>query len=274
MLKISLEYKDTVPLECERLRPDTLATLTPFDIQNIPCWRGNKIVALGDLARIEGDSSDGHLLLEGDWSRVKRIGQAMESGRLEIDGPAGMHAGSGMKGGHLLIRGDAGDWTAAEMKGGFLEIEGNAGHGLGAGYAGARSGMRGGQILIRGNAGNELGSLMRRGLIVVTGSAGDFAGLGMIAGSLVLLGGCGIRPGAAMKRGSIVCGQAPASILPSFSEPVQDRPLWLELLRKDLALLGLQAPFAHLPVTRHWNISRGDRVALGLGELLWPVRPL
>lgn len=270
MLKIALDYKDTVPLECERLRPDTVASLSPFDIHNLPVWRGNKVTGMGELARISGDPADGHLVLEGDWSRVKRIGQAMESGRLEIDGPAGMHAGSGMKGGILKIKGDAGDWAGAEMKGGMLEIQGNAGHCTGAGYAGARSGMRGGQIIIRGNAGNELGSLMRRGLIVVAGTTGDFAGLGMIAGSLVLLGGCGFRPGAAMKRGSIVCGKKPASILPSFSDPVEDHPLWLGLLRKHLTTLGLGGPHECLPTPGGWNLSRGDRVALGLGELLWP----
>lgn len=271
MLRIALDYQDSVPLECERLRPDQIASLSPFDIRNLPVWRGNKVVALGDLARIEGDPADGHLLLEGDWSKVKRIGQAMTSGRLEIAGPVGMHAGSGMKGGTLKIQGDAGDWAGAEMKGGLLEIAGNAGNGVGAGYAGARSGMRGGQIVIRGNAGHELGSLMRRGLIAVAGSTGEFAGLGLIAGNLILLGGCGVRPGAAMKRGSIVCGKPPASILPSFSDPTQDRPLWLELLRKHLVSLGLGERLASWNPSGVWNIARGDRVTLGLGEILWPA---
>lgn len=269
MLRLKLDYSDSIPLEVEGFTPDQLSSLSIKQIQNIPLWQGNRKWNLGDMARIEGSPEREHLILEGDWSKVKRIGQGMKTGLLEIHGASGWHTGSGMKGGKLIVHGNAGDWSGAEMRGGLLEIHGNGGNSLGAGYPGARSGMRGGEILVHGNAGNEIGGILRRGLIVVLGTTGDFAGLGMIAGSLILMGGCGIRPGAAMKRGSIVCGRKPLSILPSFSPPNHDRPLWLNLLKNHLNTLGVPNLDQLLPSHQSWNISKGDRVALGMGELLW-----
>ncbi|GFP24186.1 formylmethanofuran dehydrogenase subunit C, partial [Candidatus Hakubella thermalkaliphila] len=53
------------------------------------------------------------------------------------------------------------------------------------------------------------------GLIVIGGRAGDFVGAFLIAGTIVVLGPVGLRPGAGMKRGTIVAFQEP-DLLPTF----------------------------------------------------------
>lgn len=276
MLTLRLEYGDGVPLEAPAIRPDQLTGKSLVEIQHLPIWRGNATVPLGEVAKVFGDPVDGSITLEGDWSRVRRLGEAMISGFLRVRGPAGMHLGARMKGGLIEIDGDASDWAGAEMRGGVIRIRGNAGNLLGAGYRGARSGMRGGTILVGKNAGDEVGSLLRRGVISILGKTGDHAGTGMIAGTLALWGGCGIRPGAGMRRGSIVCGKRPGSLLPSFSPEIRVIPAWLELLAGHLRGLGQDLssvkPLARDPYLPNapWNLCRGDLLGMGMGEILWP----
>lgn len=155
MLTIRLEYGDSVPLEAGGIRPDLFLDKTLADLENILIWRGNRTIPLGEVGRIFGDPSKGIISLEGDWSRVRRLGEGMTSGILRVRGPAGMHLGAMMKGGFIQIDGDAGDWAGAEMRGGILNIQGNAGNQLGGAYIGSRTGMRGGTILVGKNAGNE-----------------------------------------------------------------------------------------------------------------------
>ena len=47
------------------------------------------------------------LVFEGDVSRVKRIGQNMSAGEIEINGNVDMHCGFAMKGGKVVINGNA-----------------------------------------------------------------------------------------------------------------------------------------------------------------------
>lgn len=271
MLCVTLEYRDSIPLECPDLVPDRLAMMSLAEISRLELWQGNQKLKLGDLATLSGTPTDGVVRLLGDWGKVKWLGKGMSGGCLEIMGDCGMHTGSAMKGGKLLVWGNASDWAGGEMRGGLLDIRGSAGHSLGAGYPGARSGMRGGTILVGGDCGGETGAVMRRGLIVVRGKAGPFVGAGMIAGNLVFGKGCGIRPGAAMKRGSILCGAAPDSVLPSFSEPRKDSAVWIALLRAHGCEAGFPEWETLLPWDGPWMVTRGDRVSLGMGELIWPA---
>ena len=275
MLTIRLEYGDSVPLEAGGIRPDLFLDKTLADLENILIWRGNCTVPLGEVGRIFGDPSKGIISLEGDWSRVRRLGEGMTSGILRVRGPAGMHLGAMMKGGFIQIDGDAGDWAGAEMRGGVLNIQGNAGNQLGGGYIGSRTGMRGGTILVGKNAGNEVGSLMRRGVISVLGKGGDHAGAGMIAGSMAFWGGCGIRPGAEMRRGSILCGRKPDSLLPTFSQAISTQPEWIFLLANHLKGLGQDLSKSSLArgvngSKSKWLLCNGDLLGLGKGEILWP----
>ena len=141
-------------------------------------------------------------------------------------------------------------------------------HLLGAAYRGSPKGMRGGAILVEGAAGNEVGCVMRRGLIAV-GAAGDFAGVMMLAGSIFVLGRLGIRPGAGMKRGTLVTvardGDGPR-LLPTFRFDCEYRPPWLPLYARRLRALGFAMPDG-LAGTACRRYS-GDFTELGKGEIL------
>ncbi len=76
------------------------------------------------------------LVLEGDFSRFKRLGQGMGAGTMVIRGSVGFHAGALMNGGTLVIQGNAGDWLGAQMQSGLIRVEGSAGHFVGASLPG------------------------------------------------------------------------------------------------------------------------------------------
>jgi formylmethanofuran dehydrogenase subunit C len=257
----------TVPVEAESITPQAFLGKRVSDIEALPVLQGNATARLGDFFRVSGDA-DGVIRLAGDCSRVKYIGRGMTDGRIEIDGDAGMHLGAEMRGGEIHVRGNVGDWAGAEMRGGLLRVSGNAGHLLGAAYRGSPKGMRGGTILVEGAAGNEVGCVMRRGLIAV-GAAGDFAGVMMLAGSIFVLGRLGIRPGAGMKRGTLVTvgrdGDGPR-LLPTFRFDCEYRPPWLPLYARRLRALGFAVPDG-LAGTACRRYS-GDFTELGKGEIL------
>jgi len=106
-------------------------------------------------------------------------------------------------------------------------------------------------------------------LIAVGGAAGDFAGVMMLAGSLFVFGRLGIRPGAGMKRGTLVTvakdGKAPR-LLPTFRFDCEYRPPWLPLYARRLRALGFPVPEELLgtPCRRY----SGDFTELGKGEIL------
>ena len=268
-LTIHPRTEDAIPVEAEVLRADLLADKTLDEIRRLTVYHGNRSCAVGDCFELSGDSSDGELVLDGDFARVKMIGQGMGSGRIAVRGHAGMHLGAEMHGGSIDVEGDAGDWLGAEMRGGLIRVRGRAGHLVGGSYRGSASGMKGGAIVVAGNAGNEVGCGMRRGLIAIGGSVGDFAGFNFIAGTIVVSGGFGIRCGAGMRRGSIITlgdeKQQPA-LLPSFRYDCTYRPQFLALYLRQLRDWG----FAIDPAAMGGWFRRytGDLVALGKGEVL------
>jgi formylmethanofuran dehydrogenase subunit C len=266
MLTLRYRGTTTIPVEAECITPLHLAGKSPGEVAALPVQHGNAPAPLGEFFDVEGDASDGEVLIEGDCSRVKLVGANMPGGRITIRGNVGMHLGSEMTGGTIVVHGNAGDWVGAEMKGGHIHVHGDAGHLIGAAYRGGHIGMRGGAILIDGKVGNEVGAMMRRGLIAVGGACGDFPGVGMIAGSVLLFGECGIRAGAGMKRGSIVCaGPAPA-LLPTFRLACVYRPVFLRVYLKQLKTWGFVLDEALLDA--RWKRYSGDLVSLGKGEVL------
>jgi len=112
---------------------------------------------------------------------------------------------------------------------------------------------------------DEVGALMRRGLIAVLGDVGDFAGLFMIAGSLFVLGRLGMRPGAGMKRATIVTFH-PAELLPTFRYDCTYRPAFLRLLLEGLRTHGVAVGDEFLDGA--YRRYSGDFTALGKGEIL------
>jgi formylmethanofuran dehydrogenase subunit C len=263
-VRLTLRAAPRVPLEAPCVRPDAFASLTSAEIERLPVWQGRDQARIGDFFTVEGGSADDVRVL-GDVSRVKRLGEGMQGGRMVVEGRAGMHCGAAMSGGLLRIEGDAGDWAGAEMRGGVLEIRGSAGACAGAAYAGHPRGMRGGLLLVHGSAGERLGERMRRGTLAVTGGAGPCAGAHMVAGTLLVCGPLERGAGIGMKRGTLLAA-GPFELLPTFRYACTDRPGFLPLLFRSLEARGFPVPGR----LRSGAFRRygGDYADLGRGEIL------
>jgi formylmethanofuran dehydrogenase subunit C len=263
MLTLRSTYTGTIPVEAPCVAPDRLAGLNASQIAALPVQHGNRAAVLGDFFSIAGDSADADVVIEGDCSRIKWLGNKMSGGRLVIRSSVGTHLGSTMTGGTIEVHVDADDWAGAEMRGGLIRVYGSAGNHAGAAYPGSRRGMRGGELLVNGNAGDELGAVMRRGLIAVGGRVGEFAAAGMVAGSMFVFGPFGPNPGAGMKRGTLAAFGTAPELLPTFRYDCTYRPAFMDLYLRRLAAHGFVVR-AGGPFRRY----RGDLVALGMGEIL------
>jgi len=72
-------------------------------VDGITVAAGNRILPLTDvfLVEVEGTAADPsgvEVVLRGDNSRLKRIGEYMEAGKIRVEGNIGMHCGNFMKG--------------------------------------------------------------------------------------------------------------------------------------------------------------------------------
>ena len=208
-----------IPVEAEAIKPYNFAGKGKSEIESIAVWHGNKEVMLGSLfdVEIEGvdDKEETKILIDGDASRIKRIGERMTSGEITINGNVDMHCGAMMSGGKIIVNGDADAWAGREMRGGELVVEGNASNYLGAGYWGVEKGMRGGVIRVKGSAGDYVGEHMWGGEIIVKGNAGLLPGLNMSGGKIIIEGDA-ILPGGEMKGGMLVIKGKVLEMLPSF----------------------------------------------------------
>jgi formylmethanofuran dehydrogenase subunit C len=266
MLTLTFQGTGTIPIEAPVIVPDVLAGKSLAEIAALGVHHGNAQVPLADFFRIAGDPADGRITVEGDCSKVKRIGAGMKSGQIIIRGDAGMHLGTAITGGEIVVYGNAGDWLGAEMRGGRIHVHGSAGDHAGAAYRGSRTGIRGGEILIDGPAGCQIGANMRRGLIAVGGDVGDFAGVNLLAGSIFLFGSPGTRFGAGMKRGSLVLFAPKPELLPTFRFSCVYEPVFVSIYLKQLR----EWNFAPAQENRSHEFARycGDLLTLGKGEVL------
>ena len=214
------KYLFSVPVEAECISPDAFAGKNLDEIAKLLIWEGNKQRALGELFEIcaasIGKTEELSIQIQGDVSRVKRIGFSMSAGEIIVHGDAGVHLGEEMKGGRITVGRNADSWLGAMMKDGTIEVKGNAGDCVGAAYRGSVKGMQGGTIIIHGSAGNELGNFMRKGLIKVYGNAAQFAGLHMKNGAIIIMGSSDGRVGAEMTGGKIIVNGKLNDVLPTF----------------------------------------------------------
>jgi formylmethanofuran dehydrogenase subunit C len=118
---------------------------------------------------------------------------------------------------------------------------------------------------VAGRAGAEAGRRLRRGLIVIGGDAGACCGAEMIAGTIVVAGRTGAFAGAAMRRGSIIALGGVPRIGATFADGGVHDLIFLRLLARHLAALGLDGVTARLAPLRRWT---GDAAVGGTGELL------
>ncbi len=229
-----------ITVEAEVIRPDMFAGKKRIEIEGLPVWQGPAKLPLCEFFDVEIHGSQGNssteettIVIEGDVSRIKHIGQGMKAGRIEVLGTAGMHLGAEMVGGSILVRGDAGSWAGMEMKGGLIQVQGNAGDHVGSAYRGSWRGMTGGQILIEGNARSQLGGGLVGGQIVVEGNVENFCAIRQ-SGGIILVKGSAIRGvGAEMTGGTVaVCGKI-SRFLPGFVEVGREENLLVGDLQLD-----------------------------------------
>ncbi|MHA1504130.1 MAG: formylmethanofuran dehydrogenase subunit C [Candidatus Heimdallarchaeota archaeon] len=224
-IKLSLKKsyeKPHIPVEAEVISPDVFVEKSLEEIKQLLIWRGNKQLPLGDVFDISieptslNDLEHTEIILDGELSRFKRIGQKMTGGKISVLGSIGMHLGFEMKDGLIIVDGSADDFAGANMTGGFLHIKGNAGHYLGGSIRGDWRGMKGGKIKVDGNVGNETGIWMRKGLIEIGGNAPMFLGMHLHRGTIIVHGDVTERAGAEMTGGTIVILGKLVKNLPSF----------------------------------------------------------
>lgn len=251
------------------ITPASLAGLTVSQIERLAVTQGRQLLALADFFKVTCDdtsaNADGELLLEGDLSRVDRIGWQMAAGRIAATGSVGDYAGACMSGGELHIQGHAGSLVACEMAGGLLSIDGDVGDRAASHLPGSMDGMRGGTLIVRGRAGDRFGDRMRRGTAVVFGDVGDFLASRLVAGTIAVGGAAGAHVGFGMRRGSVVfAGSAPGAA-PTFVPALADAAVAWQLLARDIARYG--GPFAGLAARRPRR-HLGDLSSDGRGELI------
>ncbi len=208
----------TFPIIAECITPQDFQGKKLEEIAVLPVYEGNQEKTLCDLFKIEQNEAPlPTIVINGDASKVRRIGKKMKEGEIVINGGAGMHLGMEMKGGKITVKGDALGWTGAEMKGGTIEIFGNGGDYLASPFRAADVGMKGGLIIVHGDVGHDVAAGIRGGILKIEGSAGNFLGFHMSDGAIYVGKNIGGRAGAYMTGGKIIVGGTVDCILPTFS---------------------------------------------------------
>ncbi len=246
---ITFKLKKTteLPLEVEAICPDKLAGKKTDDIKKMVAYEGKATHELGEVFDISGKAgdkpADTNIVVQGSIMKLRRIGESMTAGEVEIFGDAGMHVGDMMKGGKIVVHGNADHYAASMMEGGELWIDGNAGDYLGAAYRGEWRGIKGGKIFVDGNAGFEIGAWMRgtkasqdkgEPLIHVKGNVQLHAGHHNHGGFMIIEGDAEGNAGSEMGRGDIVV-LGKTDPLASFSKDAAETT--------ELVALKLKGPF-------------------------------
>jgi formylmethanofuran dehydrogenase subunit C len=253
-------------LDLSPLIPQNLGAKTASEIEGIALQTTRERVTVGDVFRVrDGDRST--IAIEGGDARFDRVGMALSTGEIIVEGDVGIQAGRNMTGGRLTVRGSAGVFAASGMKGGTLEIAGDAGERLGGPLSGETIGMSGGLAHVRGNAGPRAGDRLRRGAILIDGRAGAYAGSRMIAGTLAIGEEAGDLPGYLMDRGTILLGRGATLLSPTFGDCGEHDLVAARLLADYIAEASKKlAKLLRRPLRRF----AGDMAALGKGEVLLP----
>ena len=254
-----------IMIEAEVIKPEAFAGKKKEEIEGLIIWQGAAQIPLAEFFDVDVNGSKGlvtpeetKIIIEGDVSRVKRIGQAMKAGSIEISGSAGMHLGAEMAGGSIFVHGDAGSWSGREMKGGLLHIGGNCGDHVGCSYRGSWRGMTGGQIKIDGNARSQLGGGLVGGQIVVSGNVENFCGIRENGGLIVVKGSAIRGVGAEMNGGTIAICKDIKQFSPGF----------VEVGREENPLLGeVQLEGKYVKFTGDYALGKNPKGALYCREV-------
>lgn len=228
-VKLTPKVEIGIMLEAEVITPDIFAEKNTNEIENLLVWQGSRQFPISDFFDVEGSggtsAEDTSIVIDGDVTRVKRIGCQMTAGSITINGSAGMHVGSEMEGGEITVKGDADSWAGMEMKGGLLHITGNIKDHLGCAYRGSWHGMTGGCIVIDGNAQSQVGGGMSGGKIIVNGNVENFCGIRQNGGLIVVKGDAVRTVGVEMSGGTIVVVGHIRNFSPGFEHVATEKDL-------------------------------------------------
>jgi len=268
-LVLRLRAAPAFRLDLSPVTPEKLAGQSAASVARMPLACGRRRLPLGEWFDVRGDVGE-RIVIEGDGTRLDRIGADMKDGQIRIDGNAGAYLGIGMGGGRIDVSGSVDAYAGCGLSGGVVRIQGDAGDFLGAALPGEHKGMRGGLVIVGGRVGDRAGDHMRRGLILAEGSCGDYCGSRMQGGTIATLGACGSRPGFAMRRGTLLfAGPAPVPG-PTFNDGGELPLGFLVLLERSWKELPSRFATLARPSTRvrRWL---GDLAFGGEGELIhWP----
>lgn len=227
-VELKLKKEPTFSLEAESITPDNFLGRSDKEIGDLPIFHGNEKLAIKDLFNVSGNAGDKldevEIVVNGNLSKVKRIGEKMSGGSIIINSDVGMHVGNTMTGGKLLVNGNADDWAGAMMEGGELEITGNAGNYVGAAYRGNWIGMTDGIIKVKGSVGFEAMTWARGSTPqkkypkLICGSATQFLGIHNHGGIIICEGDAEARVAADQARGFVVVKGKIERMMPSFKK--------------------------------------------------------
>jgi formylmethanofuran dehydrogenase subunit C len=218
MIVLTPLKKFTFPVNAEIINPDVFQGKGAAEIADLTVFEGNKQRKLRELFKIEEDNVESTITINGDVSKVRKIGAGMKNGEIIINGKVGMHLGEKMSGGKIIVNGDACQWAGASMKKGLIEIHGNAGDYLASPYRGSTEGMKGGKIVIDGDVGSDSGAYLHGGVIKIKGNnVGQFLGYHMSDGVIHVEKNARSRLGANMTGGKIIVSGVVEEVLPSFT---------------------------------------------------------
>ncbi|MDR3101793.1 MAG: formylmethanofuran dehydrogenase subunit C [Methanocalculaceae archaeon] len=170
---VTLKKQPELYFEADLITPDQFAGKSAEEIGAVEISEGKIKYPLSTVATIGGapgvTAAETMIVLNGDWSRVKRIGQQMTAGEIVINSNTDMYTGGWMKGGKITVNGDVDSFTGIAMAGGELMVNGKAENHVGCAYRGDWRGMTGGVLRVTGSAGNDIGTFMRGGTIIIEG---------------------------------------------------------------------------------------------------------
>jgi formylmethanofuran dehydrogenase subunit C len=218
MITLVPKKKFEVPVQAACINPDVFKGKDTAEIANLPVTEGNRNLKLGDLFEIQEDNAaTPEITINGDVSKVRRIGQGMKTGEIVINGDAGLHTGEKMLGGKIIVNGSTGGWTGSDMKGGIIEIHGDGGDYLASPYRGSSTGMKGGVIIVDGKVGSDVACYMHGGVLKINGGAGRYLGYHMSNGTILVAKETASRAGACMTGGKIVITGTVEEVMPTFT---------------------------------------------------------
>ena len=120
---VTLEKQPELYLEADLITPDQFAGKSVEEIGAIEISEGKIKYPLAAFAKIEGASgataAETKIVLNGDWTRVKRIGQQMTAGEIVINSNTDMYTGGWVEGGENTVKGNVCSLTRiAKARGG------------------------------------------------------------------------------------------------------------------------------------------------------------